>query len=146
IAGITQSEKELGDVHFKIALDLRQLRSDQNFNRGRTLEMMLTTKRSDQERIAQEIRDRAKRIDESVKDLLKLDMDPQFQNQLKEILSTMEMYRQTRELEFALIRQGKMEEARQLGLGVQDERFNKIRAIAMELADKASNNADRQLA
>jgi len=146
LTGITESEKKLGDVYFKIALDLRQLRSEQNYNRGQMLEMMLTPKREDQEKIAQEIRATAQRTDVLAKDLLKLDPDPQYQARLKEILSTKEMFRQTRENMIAMIRQGKTAEAQRLGLGVQDERFDKIRSIAMELGDKASDDAGRQLA
>ncbi|MDP3583014.1 MAG: MCP four helix bundle domain-containing protein, partial [Ignavibacteria bacterium] len=42
LQNITQSEKELYDVNFQIALELRELRSHQNYNRAAILDMMLT--------------------------------------------------------------------------------------------------------
>jgi methyl-accepting chemotaxis protein len=145
ITGITQSEKKLNDVHFQIALELRELRSHQNFNRGQMLEMMLSTRNSDREKIELIINERSQAINAIIEKLLKLDPDSQFQSRLNELKSTVTAYRQTRAEEIALIRQAKTEEARQLGLNVQNDRFERIRSIATELGEEASNGAEKQL-
>jgi methyl-accepting chemotaxis protein len=143
---ITKSEKDLYDLHVTIALDLMQLRSHQNYNRGQILEMMLTTDRSEQDIIAENIKERAQQMNAIIEDLLRLDPDSQFQGQLVELKRTIDAYRQTREQEMALVIDGNIEEARQLAVDVQDERFDKIRSIAMEFGDKAAEDMENQIA
>ncbi len=146
LARITQSERKLHDLYFTEALELRQLRSHQNFNRAQILDMMLTTDRSEQQASEQTIQERSQQIDAIVEELLQLDPDPQRQSTLQELENAVAEYRQTRDQEIALIYEGKVEEARQLSLGVGDERFERIRSIATELGDQASNEVDHQLA
>src|SRR5207247_1824087 len=50
-------------------------------------------------------------------------------------------YRETRDTEMSLISEGKTEEARQLGIGTQEERFEKIRSIALELGREVKERA-----
>jgi methyl-accepting chemotaxis protein len=143
---ITGSEKDLYDIHFTDALDLQQLRSHQNYNRGQILEMMLTADRSKQNTIVENIKGRSQQIDGIIEHLLKLDPDPQFQAQLAELKNIMAAYRDTREQEISLIESGKIEEARQVASSVQDECFEKIRSIAAELGDRANKDAENQIA
>jgi methyl-accepting chemotaxis protein len=146
IASITHSEQELHDVHFTIALELRELRSHQNYNRAQILEMMTTTDKSAQRTIEQDIKERGKQIDDILDTLSKLKaQDSQFQDRLTEMKDTMASYRKAREQQISLTQAEKVEEARQLGLVVQDERFLKIRSIAMELGDNAEKDVDMQL-
>ena len=146
ITGILQSEKYLRDVDFEIALQLRQLRSHQNFNRAQILNMLLTPKKSDQEAIEKTIADRVQQIDTIIKKLGALDPDPVFQSKLQGLKNDVAKYRRIRDQEIALIYAGKGEEARQLGLGIGAEQFEKIRSLATELGDKAEGDADKQLA
>jgi methyl-accepting chemotaxis protein len=143
---ITKSERNLYNLHVTIALDLMQLRSSQNYNRGQILEMMLTTERSKQDTIVGNIMERREQMDAIIEDLLKLDPYPEFQNRLAELKNTVAAYRDTREQQMSLIADGKIEEARQLAVSVQDERFDKIRSIAMELGDKALEDMGNQIA
>src|SRR4030042_868580 len=136
---VIQSERDLSDIHFTEAIDLMQLRSHQNYNRGQILEMILTADRSKQEEITGNIKERTDQMDALIEGLLKLNPDPQFQSRLAELKNNMAAYRETREQEMSLIVDGKIEETRQLALEVQDERFNNIRSIAMELGDKEKN-------
>ena len=146
ITGVTRSEQAMHDVHFTIALELGELRSHQNYNRGQILEMMITTDKSAQEAIERNIKERGQQIDGIIEALFTLDTDSQFRTRLTELKNTVASYRQTREQQVFLIMEGKVEEAKPLGLGVQDELFEKIRSIATELGDKASEDVDKQLA
>ncbi len=146
MTGITQSEQTLHNLHFTEALELQQLRAHQNFNRAEILEMMLSVKRSDQEENEKNIKERNRQIDEILEKLLKLDSNSRFQGRLNELKNTVAAYRTTREQEIALINQGKVEEARQLGIGIQAERFGKIRSIAQELGDKSIVEINQRLA
>ncbi|MDP2337064.1 MAG: methyl-accepting chemotaxis protein [Bacteroidota bacterium] len=143
---ITRSEKELHDVNFQIALELRQLRSHQNYNRAAILDMMLTQNKTEQSAFEGIINERAQANDNIIGKLSKLNMDPQFQNRLKELKDNIEEYRQTRNTEISLIRDGKIEEARQLGISVGGDQFEKVRSISTEMGDKATKDSEDQLA
>ena len=142
----TQSEKELYNVHFQIALELRELRSHQNYNRAAFLEMMLTQNKSEQLAIEANINERKQAIDDIIEKLSKLNIDPQFQNQLKELKNYMQEYRQNRNKEISLIKDGQIEEAKQVGISVGGDLFEKIRSLSTEMGDKATNDAKVQLA
>ncbi|MHB8091267.1 MAG: HAMP domain-containing methyl-accepting chemotaxis protein [Syntrophales bacterium] len=146
ITGISQSEKELHEVNYSKALDLRQLRAHINLQHGQILEMMVTTDKSRWKTNEQLIHERAQQIDEIVERLLKTDLDPECQKRLKEIKNTLAAYRQTREEQIALIRQGKMGKAIELGLGIQGENIAKIRSLAQELGDKEDKEVDERMA
>lgn len=142
---ITQSEKELHDVNFQIALELRELRSHQNFNRAAILDMMLTQNKTEQSSLEGIINERGQAINDIIEKLSKLNMDIQFQSRLKVLKDNIEEYRQTRNTEISLIREGKIEEAKQLGINVGGDQFEKVRSIATEMGDKAAKDAEDQL-
>jgi methyl-accepting chemotaxis protein len=146
IAGMTRSARELHDVHYTIALDLVGLGSNQNFNRAQVLEMMVTPDKSLQATIEKNIQDRSKSIDDTLSELSMLNPDPKFQNRISELRDNFAPYRQTREQEIALIRSGKMEEARRLGSGIQEDRFEKIRTVAFDLGVAASDEVQKKIA
>ncbi|MFA6596317.1 MAG: methyl-accepting chemotaxis protein [Ignavibacteriaceae bacterium] len=142
---ITKSEKELHDVNFQIALELRELRSHQNFNRAAILDMTLTKNRTEQLAIEVIINERVQEINSIMQKLSTLNVDPLFQLRLKELGNEIDTYRQTRKEEIALIQNGKIEEAKKLGMTTQKDRFEKIRLISTEMGDKAAKDAEIQL-
>jgi methyl-accepting chemotaxis protein len=146
LQNITQSEKKLHNVNFQIALELRELRSHQNFNRAAILDMMLTKNRPELQVFEGIINERAQAINDIIGGLSKLDTDPLFQNQLKELKNEIDAYRQSRNDEILLIQDGKLEEAQKLGATIQKERFEKIRSISTEMGNTAAKDADNQLA
>jgi methyl-accepting chemotaxis protein len=146
IKDITQSEKDLRDVNFQIALDLFQLRSHQNHQAMRMLEMMLVTEKSDQEAKEQDVRERSKMVDEILRRLDKIDTDPDNRKKLLEFKNILEEFRQTREKVISLIYQGKLNEAKALRFDFQIQREEKMRAINTEMGDKAGNAINAQLA
>lgn len=145
LRNITKSEKKLSEVNFQIALELRELRSHQNFNRAAILDMILTTNKSEQLAIQEIINERGQAIDIIIEKLFKLDTDTQFQNRLNELKNEIEAYRLSRNEEISLIHNEKVEEAIKLGATIQKGRFEKIRLIATEMGDKAAKDSDTQL-
>jgi methyl-accepting chemotaxis protein len=146
IVAISNSQRELVNTNFQPALDLVEIRADQNRTRASFVEMMLTTNRSKQQSLMQDIKDRAADIDKNIKELLEIKKDnQQFMTKFQELITTRDAYRKTREEEIALILKGKVEEARQLGVGIQEERYNKIRSISLELGQQEAEHARQRI-
>jgi len=147
ITMIQKSQKDLFQEDFDKALGFMELKSDQNRTRADLLEMMLTKERSKQQALELDVRERAKEIDQLIKKLLEyVKHDLMTLKMLEELNSTREAYRQTRDEQIALIYKGKKEEAKQLGLKIQEERYNKIRDIAIKLGDNEVEHARQRIA
>ena len=145
IVGLTQSEQYLRDYNFEIALEFRDIRAHQNYIRGKILEMLLSTDSTIQQACEKDIKERSDLIDATVESISKISKDAWILNQIANLKELLSAYRQGREEEIALIFSGSPEEAQQLGTGIQEERFEKIRTVLQELGDKASEEADKQL-
>ncbi|MFA6504949.1 MAG: methyl-accepting chemotaxis protein [Treponemataceae bacterium] len=146
ISGIARSSQSLHNKEYTIALELCDFRSNQNFNRAQILEMMLVADKAGQEKIVETIKERLLLMDETLKMVSLLNSDHRFQDRIVELKDLVSQYRKTREQEISLVYAGKIDEARRLGAGIQDERYTKIRAIAMELGDEAGKEVDSRLA
>ena len=148
ITSILESQKKLYSVEFANALGLQLLRNDQNGVRADVLTMMILNKRSDQEVWHQDMMTRAVEIgsvltalSERAKD------DPQTLRRLEELRSVRDAYVQTRDNEtIPLIYDGKIEQARNLILGIEADRYGKMRSIATELGDQAGEKARQAVA
>jgi len=145
IRGISQSEKQLHDVQFKIDNELSDLRAYSNFNRAAILEMMMSRSISDQQTLKKSINEISQQMNDIVEELLKLKTDPIYLSKMNELKDNINAYRETRKEEFALIEGGKIEEANKLAVGIQSERFVTIRSIATELDTQASQESNAQL-
>ncbi|MDP2371400.1 methyl-accepting chemotaxis protein, partial [Rhodoferax sp.] len=143
ITAIQASQKNLYQEDFSNAVDLLNLRSDENAIRAALFSMMAVTKRSDQEIWHQEVKQRSKEIAETTRWLLERNRnDPRLSGQIEELKTIREAYAQTRDAEvIPLIYAGKAEQARTLSLDTQEERYRKMRAIARELGDTAVERA-----
>ena len=146
IASIKESQQAMFQIDFAKTLVLVELQSDLNRQRARMFELMLTPNKAQQEQLAQDIKSRASQIDGELQRLSEM------KNNSAKLLSGLEAlkglltdYRQTRAQQMAFISQGKVEEARQLGLGVQDERFERLRSIALELGNSAQQEANEKM-
>lgn len=146
IREVTLSEKSLNDVKFKIALELQQLRSHQNFNRSLILELMLTEDSTEQNIIESTINARADSIERIIREVLLLDPDPAFQSRVNELNELQKIYKQTRSEVIRNFKNGQKQDARSFLTGIQDERFEKIRMLAVEMGNKAKKEAQDQLA
>jgi methyl-accepting chemotaxis protein len=143
ITAIQESQKRLYNEDFANAVDLMALRMNQNGVRAAQLTMMSVTKRSDQEALHQDLKDRVKEIDEILQRLFELGRnDPMLLRRLEEEKTTRDAYKQTRDTEvIPLIYEGKIDEAKKLVLGIQGERYMKMRSIAEELGKEAEKKA-----
>lgn len=142
---ITKSEKKLHDVNFEITLGLQQLRSHQNYNRAAFLDLILTQDKSKQLEIEKNIDERTQAINAIIERLFKLDSDPKFQDQVRELKNHVELYRQLRTKEISLLQEGKIDEVKQSANNAGSDLFEKIRSIATGMGDKASADTDYQL-
>jgi methyl-accepting chemotaxis protein len=142
ISTIQQSQTVLVEKDFTMVVDLLEIRAYENRLRAKFLEMSLKTERSDQEALEHEIRTSSGKVDENLQRLVRLGRDePKFLAGIENLKNTISIYRQTREKQFALIYEGKPELARQLSLGIQDQRYEKIREIARTLGDEVKDRA-----
>jgi methyl-accepting chemotaxis protein len=145
IVGIAQSEKVLNDVYATINHDLSDLRAHQNFNRATILDMMLTQKPSDLLILEKSINENGQLINNIIEKLIQLNPDPAFLSKMNEIKDNVKAYQNTRKEEITLIKERKIDQAKQLAGGIQGERFEKIRSTATELEDKALKDSDEQI-
>jgi len=143
ITAIRGSQDRLYQEDFANAVDLLDLRSDQNGVRAALLSMMMVTKRSDQEIWHQEIKERSKEIIENTQRLLQRNRNnPTLSGKIEELKAVREAFAQTRDAELIpLIYAGKAEEVKAVALGIQEERYRKMRAIAQELGNAAVKEA-----
>ncbi|MDO8598181.1 MAG: methyl-accepting chemotaxis protein, partial [Sulfuricaulis sp.] len=147
ITAIRDSQQRLFDQEFVGVVDLVELRADLNRQRARMLQMMLTTNRTEQEALVQDIRSRVKDIDDTLQKLAALYKEnTKFQLKLDELKNTLAAFRQTREVQIKLIFDGKSDEARQSITGPQTDRFEKMHTIAIELGNEMREHAQRQIA
>ncbi len=148
ITSIVESQRNLYQTDLLDVEDLERQDSNQNAARADTLTMMLLTKRSDQELWQQDIRKRAAevnailgRLTERAKD------DPQTLRRLEELRSIRDTFLQTRDNELIpLIYDGKIEQAKNISLGIQAERYEKLRSITEELSTQARERARQAVA
>src|SRR5437016_2949980 len=142
LAEFQASQKALFEHDFTLVTDLVQLGADLNRQRADIQQMMLTTSRVEQEAIEKDLRNRAQEADHLTQELFQLEgNEANFLRRLQDLEGVRKDYKQTRDVQIAEIYDGKTEEARRLGLGIQAERYERIRAIAMELGNAAKGRA-----
>jgi len=143
ISAIQTSQKNLYQKDFANAVDLLNLRSDQNGIRAALVSMLLATERSNQETWHQEIKQRKQEVAEAIRQLQERNRnDSRLSGRIEEVKSINEAYAQTRDVELIpLIYAHKTDEARTLAGGIQEQRYRKLRAIAQDLSDLAVERA-----
>ncbi len=143
ISAIQASQKSLYQEDFTNALDLMALRAEQNGVRTALLNMMLLARQSDRELWHQDIKQRSKEIAAVTSRLLERNRDrPRPSGRLEELKTIRDAFAQTRDDQLIpLIYANKTDEAKALAVGIQEERYRKMRAIAQELGDAAAEHA-----
>ncbi len=148
IRTIQESQRRLYEKDFGNAIDLMALRSNENGVRAGLLKMMSVPKRSDQEIAHRDVEERAREIEEIARRLLERGgSDAQLVRRLEELKVVRDAFKQTREAEIVpLVYDGKLEDAKRLVLGIQEERYQKLRSIAEELGKEALQRAQSRIA
>jgi methyl-accepting chemotaxis protein len=143
ITAIETSQKNLHAQEFANAVDLKDVRSNQNGMRAALLAMMLVPQRSEQEALHQEIKQRVKEVDETLQRLReRVRSDPESLRRLEEFITIRGAFRQVQDREIIpLIYEGKLEEAKRLVMGIEAERNAKLQAIADALVEEAEQQA-----
>lgn len=144
---IRQSQAELFQDDFLSSLGLVKLEADLNRARVQVLEMMIVQDRTKLEAIEREITERSKEVDEGLQFVSEsVKGSPLNLKKFEEMKIVLANYRQTREEVLSLISNGKTGEAQSLSATVQNERYNRIRNIAIELGDSALDQAKTRIA
>ncbi len=146
ITTITSSQQELFHDNYLTALNTVELRSAENRARAQMLEMMMTNDRTRQQVLERDIKKRTADTDKNFKELLDLHKDDrQTLDKLQELITIREAYSKTRDEQIAMIQKGKLKIARRMSLDQQEERYNRIRDIALELGQQERECARQQL-
>ncbi len=141
VSALRASQKTLFERDLRILTEFAELRADQNRQRAQMLQMQIETRRADQEALERDIVARAGQIDDGLRKLRDLLRgDSRFVARLDEIVATLAAYRRGRQEQIGLIYAGKPDQVRQLG-SIQDDRFEKIRTLTIELGDEAQQRA-----
>jgi diguanylate cyclase (GGDEF)-like protein/PAS domain S-box-containing protein len=129
---IQESQRALYEEEFADVLGIKQVRANQLANRADMLSLMVPESRAEFAAIEAGIRERAKQTDEGIRRLLERHQaDADGLRKLQELEALRRSSLQTRETQtLPLIGAGKLEEARQLHLGIQAERDAQMEAIA----------------
>ena len=148
ISNMRESEDRLYREDLANLRDVQALRVHQNQTRALMLEAQLLSKRAEQDPLLALAAERSKQIDRIILDLLaRAKNEPRQLSRLEELKSVWQAFAQTKDAEIVpLIQAGKTAESRQLAIGVQQGREEKIRAIAQELAATAEEHARLALA
>jgi methyl-accepting chemotaxis protein len=142
ITGISDSEQKLFEKDFAIVTNLLELRADINRQRADVEQMLLTDNRLEQQRIEKDIKDRSSEGLASMQELRDLSQsDHNFLRRLDEIEGIRKEYGQARDTQIAMIYEGKIEEAKSMGLSIQAERYEKIRTLELGLGNDATERA-----
>ena len=142
ITSIEASQKRLFERDFTDAVDLTELRAHQNRQRADVLQMMMETNRPAQEAMGKDIEEYGKKSNQLIQQIFDQAKDrPILLSRLHELEALRKEFQQGRDEAIALISGGKIAEAKVLTLGIQAERFEKIRDIQIELAGIARNDA-----
>lgn len=147
LKALQDAQRKLFEKDFLGTIFLYELRSDLSAQRFQGLELTLSSRQIEQETLEREIRSRAQRIDETMASLLNQNSDDlKFITELQDLKTTLTGFRQTRETVFSLVAAGKLEEARQLTIGEQKSRFDKIQMIALELEKSSKDRINAAMA
>lgn len=154
IAKFEHNQRALVEKDLAVVATLAEMRNIQSWQRIRMLDMMLNTgedegHRQERQRLERELNEQGLRFSGLVDQVVALaGEDAATAGRVAELKAAVETYRVGREEQLALIRQGNLERARALGMGVQEDRFAKLDGIEWQLhqaAQQRAKNASAQV-
>ena len=139
-SGITSIQR-----NYRVAVALSDLEANNNGQRAAMLTMIATTNRAEQATGHQRMKEISKENDtlfQTLTDLLRNDL--RTLSQLGDLATIRSAHKQTRDEQvIPLILEGKSEEAKSLALGINQDRYVKMRDLAKILSDEAQQRASR---
>ncbi len=149
--GITltqQSQKDLFTSEFSNTRDLLALKANEGDVRLALIMMMSDSDRAGKELWHQRVKENAEEISGLIQRLLERNKyEPKILSDIEELNKVRLAFKETRDTQIIpLIYDGKIAEAKSLGLGIQTERFEKIRSITMEMVKDAEQEAQYHIA
>jgi methyl-accepting chemotaxis protein len=131
--------------NFRAALTLSDLEANNNSQRAAVLTMMSITNRAEQAAAHQQIKEISKENDTLFQTLTDLFRDDsKILSRLAELATIRSAHKQTRDDQIIpLILEGKIEDARGLSLGINQERYVKLRDLGKTLSDEAQAQASQ---
>ena len=143
ITSVQGYQRKIYQKDFTTAINLLKMRSDENGARASLLSMFLVAQPDNRELWLDDIKNRTNRINDLQQELTDENRnDPHFVNQLEEIKSVRASFIQTRDAQIIpLINAGKIDQAKELALGPQEELYGKMRNLAQKLGDEAVDKA-----
>jgi methyl-accepting chemotaxis protein len=147
ISTLEASQRSLYDESLANLRDLSNLRTFQNKVRAQMLEAQLIEIPFERERLLADATENSKQTDQIMTGLLtRATNDARLLQGLEELNSVRKEFAQTKDNEIIpLIRAGKISESRQLAVGVQQGRHEKIRTLSEQLTKVAEEDARRAL-
>lgn len=138
IGAMRDAQREVIEEDYQVATDLLMLRGQQNRQRALFLDMSLKTRRADQEPLERDIRAGRPVMEEALARIARVKSDePRFLARVDEMKRALEAYQQVRDRQMALIYDGKVAESREMSVGEQEARYEKVQALATELSNEA---------
>lgn len=145
IKAIEDSQNYLYTHDLADSSDIAAYRIDNNGLRASILNLIALPDQESKEVWLQDIRNRLKNIDDSIRRLMDNNQnDPRFLARLQELSEVKKAYDEVRENQvLPLIAQGKVEDAKNLLVGTQEQRYVRLRSIALDL-DNITNQRSEQ--
>lgn len=143
IAAMQASQEMLYNRDFANAVNLLEFRTMNNRVRADLLAMMLLSQRSEQDEWRNDLKQSSENIDNVLQQLAERPhQDETFLGKVKDLKALNDAYIRTRDAQLLpKIDNGKIEDAMSLGLGIQSERYLKMRALAQELGQESKQRA-----
>src|SRR3989339_1283673 len=147
IEEIRITQQQTFDREFKLTNDLIELRSELNRQRASMLELLLTDSLPKQSALKEEINNREVRISETIERLIN---DSREASEMIEIFQQfteiLQKYRAAREEQLRLLQQGSTKEAVKISLSTQEERYEQLNSLIIDLGTIAMRHANNAIA
>src|SRR4030067_1905906 len=147
ISALEKSQKDIVTMEYANHSDIVALNANESGVRMALLMMMSASDRAGKELWHQRVKENAEEISKSIQRLLERNKDePKILSKLEELNKVRLAFKETRDTQIIpLIYDGKIAEAKSLGLGIQTERFDKIRSITSEMVKDAEQKVQYRI-
>jgi methyl-accepting chemotaxis protein len=143
ISQLHESQRRLYEREFATAVDVRDVRANQNATSADLMGLMVVTGPSEQEALLEDVRSRTREVDTTLANLIERNRsDPEMLSKLKAFEVLRSEWKESRNQQIIpLIMDGNIEAAKEILVGVHSEVDDRLRDIADELVSAAQSGA-----